>query len=76
LSTKPKEDKSREDENEDLDNIGCRLNEMYHNTINLALQAQGKLMCNIADTENKCSYHNLLCYLALREYDLADLQLR
>ncbi|HJT50178.1 MAG TPA: pyruvate kinase [Nitrososphaeraceae archaeon] len=76
MSTKPEEDKSREDENEDLDIIGCRLNEMYHNTINLALQAQGKLLCNIAETENKCSYHNLLCYLALREYDLADLQLR
>jgi pyruvate kinase len=73
LSIKPIEYTSREEE---FDNLGCQLNKIYHNTINLALQAQHKLRCNIRDKENKCSYDNLLCYLALREHDLTDLQLR
>jgi hypothetical protein len=61
---------------EELDKLGSHLNEVYHDTINLAQQAQGDLWFNIRDKENKCSYDNLLCYLALREYDLSDLQLR
>ena len=77
MSTKPKEDTSREEEEkEELDYLGCQLNRIYYNTINLARQAQDNLRCKISDKENKCSYDNLLCYLALREYDLADLQLR
>lgn len=70
-----KEDGPREEE-EELDKLGCQINKIYDNTINLARQAQDNLRCKIRDKENKCSYDNLLCYLALREHDLADLQLR
>ncbi len=56
--------------------LGKHLNEIYINTIEHAQRAQRKFRFATNGNENKCSLDNLLCYLALREHDLSDLQLR
>jgi pyruvate kinase len=56
--------------------LGKRLNEIYIKTIEQAQRAQSKFRFATNGSENKCSLDNLLCYLALREHDLSDLQLR
>ena len=61
---------------EEFEILGRQLNEIYSNTIEHAQKAQSKVRFKINENENKCSRDNLLCYLALREYDLSDLQLR
>jgi pyruvate kinase len=56
--------------------LGKGLNEIYVKTIEHAQRAQSKFRFTRNGSENKCSLDNLLCYLALREHDLSDLQLR
>lgn len=56
--------------------LGKQLNEIYINTVEHAQKARSKFRFVIDGNQNKCSLDNLLCYLALREYDLSDLQLR
>ncbi|MGB6595074.1 MAG: pyruvate kinase [Candidatus Nitrosopolaris sp.] len=56
--------------------LGKRLNEIYIKTIEQAQRAQSKFRFATNGSENKCSLDNLLCYLALIEHDLSDLQLR
>jgi hypothetical protein len=68
-------DQKKEEEVEEFDILGRQL-EIYLDTIECAQKAQSKLRFKISENENKCSYDNLLCYLALREHDLSDLQLR
>jgi pyruvate kinase len=64
-------------EAEQFELVGIQLNEIYLDTIERAKKAQSKLLhFNISNNENKCSCDNLLCYLALREHDLSNLQLR
>jgi len=50
------------------------LGNLYTKIIEAAQNAQNKFP--LQNPENKCSRDNLLCYLALREHDLSDLQLR
>jgi pyruvate kinase len=50
------------------------LGNLYTRIIEAAQNAQNKFP--LQNPENKCSRDNLLCYLALREHDLSDLQLR
>lgn len=71
-----------EPKDEELRVIGERLRELYLYTIN-RVQKACKLLVSISakngqvnEREKMCSQHNLLCYLALRENHLADLQLR
>lgn len=61
---------------EEFEILGKQLNEIYISTIDHAQKAQSKFRLNIHENQNKCSLDNLLCYLALREHDLSDLQLR
>ena len=61
---------------EEFDLLGRQLIEVYLDTIERAQKAKSKLHFKINENENKCSCDNLLCYLALREHDLSDLQLR
>jgi len=56
--------------------LGKRLNEIYVKTIEQTQRAQSKFRFTTNRSENKCSLDNLLCYLALREHDLSDLQLK
>jgi len=56
--------------------LGKRLNEIYVKTIEQTQRAQNKFRFTTKGSENKCSLDNMLCYLALREHDLSDLQLR
>ena len=56
--------------------LGKQLNEIYIKTIEHAQKAQSKFRFAINGNDNKCSLDNLLCYLAVREHDLSDLQLR
>jgi pyruvate kinase len=60
----------------EFETLGKHLNEIYINTIEHAQKARSKFRFVINGNENKCSLDNLLCYLALREYDLSSLQLR
>jgi pyruvate kinase len=66
----------KKEEVEEFELLGRQLNEIYLNTIERAQKAKSKLRFKISENENKCSCDNLLCYLALREHDLSDLQLR
>jgi pyruvate kinase len=61
---------------EKFDIVGKRLDEIYLDTIERAQKAQSKLRFKISEKEKKWSCDNLLCYVALREHDLSDLQLR
>jgi pyruvate kinase len=67
-----------DEENEkEFELVGIQLNKIYLDTIERAKKAQSKLIhFKISNNENKCSCDNLFCYLALREHDLSDLQLR
>jgi pyruvate kinase len=69
-------DQKKEEEVEEFEILGRQLNEIYLDIIERAQKAQSKLRFKISEKENKCSCDNLLCYLALREHDLSDLQLR
>jgi pyruvate kinase len=60
----------------EFETLGKHLNEIYINTIERAQKARSKFRFVINGNQNKCSLDNLLCYLALREYDLSNLQLR
>jgi pyruvate kinase len=61
---------------EEFEILGKQLNDIYISTIDQAQKARSKFRLNINENQNKCSLDNLLCYLALREHDLSDLQLR
>jgi pyruvate kinase len=61
---------------EEFEILGKQLNSIYISTLDHAQKAQSKFQLNINENENKCSLDNLLCYLALREHDLSELQLR
>jgi pyruvate kinase len=85
LSTDQKEEEEgivaqvEEVEEEEFKILGRQLNEIYLNTIEVAQRAQSKLQfkkISENEKESKCSCDNLLCYLALREHDLSDLQLK
>ena len=61
------------DKSSDIESLRQSLNSFYIDIIRNAQTAQQKFPLN--NRENQCSRDNLLCYLALREYDLSDLQL-
>jgi pyruvate kinase len=67
---------NQKEELEEFEILGRQLNEIYINTIEDAQKAQSKFQFKINETENICSRDNLLCYLALRKYDLSHLQVR
>jgi pyruvate kinase len=79
-STDQKENEKQveaEESEKEFELVGIQLNKVYFDTIERAKKAQTKLLhFKISNNENKCSCDNLLCYLALREHDLSDLQLR
>ena len=60
----------------EFEKLGKRLNEIYVKTIEQTQRAQNKFRFTTKGSENKCSLDKMLCYLALREHDLSDLQLR
>src|ERR687888_108598 len=81
MSTDQKEEQEGivEEVEEEFKILGRQLNEIYLNTIEVAQRAQSKLQFKKItenEKESKCSCDNLLCYLALREHDLSDLQLK
>src|SRR5919198_1071037 len=81
MSTDQKEEQEGivEEVEEEFKILGRQLNEIYLNTIEAAQRAQSKLQfkkISENEKESKCSCDNLLCYLALREHDLSDLQLK
>jgi pyruvate kinase len=61
------------DKSSDIESLRQSLNSFYIDIIRNAQTAQKKFPLN--NRENQCSRDNLLCYLALREHDLSDLQL-
>jgi hypothetical protein len=58
----------------DIESLRQSLNSFYTNIIKNAQSAQNKFP--LKSREDECSRDNLLCYLALREHDLSDLQLK
>lgn len=60
------------DKSSDIESLRQSLNGFYIDIIRNAQTAQKKFSLN--NRENQCSRDNLLCYLALREHDLSDLQ--
>jgi pyruvate kinase len=66
----------------EIEALGGRLNELYINIINCVQKTEDKFLITIQEKEKEkekekiCSLDNLLSYLALREQDLLDLQLR
>ena len=69
-------EKSSDREAEEFEILGSSLNRLYIDTIKRAQKEQSNFPLSLNEKERKCSRDNLLCYLALREYDLSDLQLR
>jgi len=61
---------------EEFERLGKQLYAIYTSTVASAQKVQSKFRVDVYEKENKCSLDNLLCYLALREHDLSDLQLR
>jgi len=61
---------------EEFERLGEQLYDIYSSTIGSAQKVQSKFQLKAYEKENNCSLDNLLCYLALREHNLSDLQLR
>ena len=65
--------------NGDIESLRQSLNSFYMDVVRNAQGAQNKFpLVGVKGgkiRENECSRDNLLCYLALREHDLSDLQL-
>lgn len=59
--------------NGNIDSLRQSLNSFYIHIIKRAQNAQNRFP--LKSREKECSRDNLLCYLALRDYDLSDLQL-
>jgi len=76
MSARGNTKKSGDREAEEFEMLGDNLNRLYKNTIEHAQKEQNNFPLSLNEKERKCSRDNLLCYLALREYDLSDLQLR
>lgn len=76
MSARGNTEKSSDREAEEFEMLGGNLNRLYKNTIEHAQKEQNNFPLSLNEKERKCSRDNLLCYLALREYDLSDLQLR
>lgn len=63
--------------NEEFELVGRELDAVYVSTIERAQKARDRFsFTENKNNENKCSHDNLLCYLALREHDISDLQVR
>jgi pyruvate kinase len=65
----------------EIEALGGKLNELYINMIDRVQKAEDKFLITIKkenknENEKICSLDNLLSYLALREQDLLDLQIR
>src|SRR6266496_5460712 len=69
----PQRQQQQQQQNE-IELLRQHLGNLYTKIIEAAQNAQNKFP--LQNPENKCSRDNLLCYLALREHDLSDLQLR
>lgn len=67
------EEHQKVDKSGDIESLRQCLNNFYINITKNAQSAQNKFP--LKSHENECSRDNLLCYLALREHDLSDLQL-
>ena len=67
------EEPQKVDKSGDIESLRQSLNNFYINIIKNAQSAQNKFP--LKSHGNECSRDNLLCYLALREHDLSDLQL-
>ncbi len=65
--------KNLSQKHDNMRELAQNLNALYMEVLDRAQEAQNKFA--IENQENKCSLDNLLCYLALREFDLTDLQL-
>ena len=61
---------------EEFEKLGRQLYDIYSSTIIRAQEVHSNFWINGYEKEKKCSLDNLLCYLALREHDLSDFQLR
>ena len=68
------ESKKTDKNSNDLQSLSQSLNTFYINIISKAQSAKSKFP--LKGSEDECSRDNLLCYLALREHDLSDLQLQ
>jgi hypothetical protein len=60
----------------DIESLRTSLNTVYINIIKNAESAQIKFPLKAKARENECSRDNLLSYIALREHDLSNLQLK
>lgn len=61
---------------EDFEDLGKELHSLYNNTSTSAEEMIARDEQKFQTPEQNCSRDNLLCYLALRKHDLADLQIR
>jgi pyruvate kinase len=68
------EESEKVSRNSEIESLCQSLNSLYKDIIKNAESTQNKFP--LQNKENKCSRDNLLCYLALREHDLSDLQLK
>ena len=76
MSARENLDKSGDGKLKEFEMLGSQLNRLYIDTIERVQKEQSDFPLSLNEKERKCSRDNLLCYLALREYDLSDLQLR
>jgi len=60
----------------ELESLRTSLKAVYNDVIKNAESAQIKFPLDAKARENVCSRDNLLSYIALREHDLSDLQLK
>lgn len=60
----------------DFDGLGRELHSVYVNTVASAEEMIARAEQKLQTLEQNCSRDNLFCYLALRQHDLADLQIR
>jgi pyruvate kinase len=73
----PIEESQKVDDNRsDIESLRTSLNTVYINVIKNAESAQIKFPLKGKARENECSRDNLLSYIALREHDLSNLQLK
>jgi pyruvate kinase len=74
MTNMPIEESKKVDKDNEIEWLRQSLNSFYIDIIKNAQNIQNKFPLN--GRENECSRDNLLCYLALRECDLSDLQLK
>ena len=62
----------------EFEDLGGQLNKIYFNILRSAQKAHDKFYFTVNENENEkvCSLDNLLCYLALREQNISELQIR